>query len=584
MPKRRRTDNAVEEEESTPQKTRRTAQNDSPPSNATTPSNRKSILKGTPTRGPNGTSVVEPTPKSLRKVLFSTPAEKAEAAEEQETPTATRNDRSARRKSARTLQKQPDDESEDGDVAQDTALAEAILDQEDEIVGEDEEEVVVADASSQPTADTPTKRGRGRPRGRPKKERTPSPPPDLPPHELYFFQNRAGANKTSANTLAPNLLLNHEDYLTNINAYKDPHEQDIKRLADLHKRAFDQWTFEREEGFNLCLYGYGSKRQLLMDYADHLYHSSPKPPRIVVVNGYTPGLTLRDIFTLLAKTVLPKSTKLPSLPVPLLDLVLTHLTSNPPSPPITLLVHSLDSPTLRRAPAPALLGRLAAHPFISFIASVDTPQFALLWPPALLRQYNWLYHDTTTFKPYIAEIDVVEEVNALLGRSGRKIGGKDGVAFVLKSLPENARNLFRILVIEQLGAMSHLEADATLGGGDVEDEDEGMLGVSDDEDAAAEAQATPSRRQKRGRPPKKAKAAVTKKVVAPAAEGVEYRTLYHKAVEEFVCSSELSFRTLLKEFHDHQMVESRKDGMGVERLFVPGMGRGELEGLLEELV
>jgi len=67
-----------------------------------------------------------------------------------------------------------------------------------------------------------------------------------------------------------------------------------------------------------------------------------------------------------------------------------------------------------------------------------------------------------------------------------------------------------------------------------------------------------------------------------ASRGVEYRVLYHKAVEEFVCSSEVGFRTLLKEFHDHQMVESRKDGMGTERLWVP-FRREELEGLGEEL-
>jgi origin recognition complex subunit 2 len=65
--------------------------------------------------------------------------------------------------------------------------------------------------------------------------------------------------------------------------------------------------------------------------------------------------------------------------------------------------------------------------------------------------------------------------------------------------------------------------------------------------------------------------------------GVEYRTLYHKAVEEFVCSSEMSFRTLLKEFHDHDMVESKKDGLGVERLAVP-FGREDLEDMLQELV
>ena len=88
----------------------------------------------------------------------------------------------------------------------------------------------------------------------------------------------------------------------------------------------------------------------------------------------------------------------------------------------------------------------------------------------------------------------------------------------------------------------------------------------------------------RGRPPKKAeKPRPIPKPVVSGPEGVEYRTLYHKAVEEFVCSSELNFRTLLKEFHDHQMIESKKDAVGTERLIVP-FRREELEGILEELV
>jgi origin recognition complex subunit 2 len=126
------------------------------------------------------------------------------------------------------------------------------------------------------------------------------------------------------------------------------------------------------------------------------------------------------------------------------------------------------------------------------------------------------------------------------------VGGRDGVGFVLRSLPENARSLFRILVMEQL-ALSMME-----GGADEDD-----------------LQATP-------------KAKNPKIVVPESSQGVEYRVLYHKAVGEFVCSSEVGFRTLLKEFHDHQMIESRKDGMGTERLWVP-FRQEELEGLAEDL-
>lgn len=505
-------------------------------------------------------------------MLFSTPSKPAGDGdhEDQETPTGTRNDRSARRKSARALQKQAlEDASEDEDESSDAALAREILDED----GSEESDDNIESATLSSSAHTPAKRGR--PKGK-RRERTPSPPPNLPPHELYFFQNRTVGNKTSSNTLPSQLLLNHEDFFTQVNAYKDPHEADIKRLKQYHKRAFDQWIFELEEGFNICLYGHGSKRELAMDFVEYMYVQAEKPPKTVVVNGYTPGLTIRDVLTTLASVVLPKNLKLPAHPPKVLELILSTLSDKPPSQPIRLVIHSLDHAKLRKPATQALLARLAAHRSISMVATCDTPNFPLLSDTTLLRQFRWLYHDATTFQPYAAEIDVVEEVNALLGRSGRRLDGKDGVGYVLKSLPENARNLFRILVAEQL-ALADTELNTTAGAAEVDLDADDILGAEDEEEAAAQ-QNTPSRRG-RGRKPKPPKPS---KPSATLPEGVEYRTLYHKAVEEFVCSSELNFRTLLKEFHDHQMIESQKDAMGTERLVVP-FRREELEGILEEL-
>lgn len=65
--------------------------------------------------------------------------------------------------------------------------------------------------------------------------------------------------------------------------------------------------------------------------------------------------------------------------------------------------------------------------------------------------------------------------------------------------------------------------------------------------------------------------------------GVEYRALYQRAEEEFICSNEMNFRTLLKEFHDHQMVESRRDAFGTEILFLP-FRKEELEDILEDIM
>jgi origin recognition complex subunit 2 len=197
-----------------------------------------------------------------------------------------------------------------------------------------------------------------------------------------------------------------------------------------------------------------------------------------------------------------------------------------------------------------MLARLATHASINLICTVDTPNFALLWDVGLKTQYKFLFHDATTFASYDAEIDVVESVNELLGRSGRHVGGRDGVGFVLRSLPENARSLYRILVIEQL-ALAFMEDG---------------LGDEDEEIAT----------------PRNKKVAQAKATISESNQGVEYRVLYHKAVQEFVCSSEVGFRTLLKEFHDHQMIESKKDAMGTERLWVP-FRQEELESLAEDL-
>lgn len=88
---------------------------------------------------------------------------------------------------------------------------------------------------------------------------------------------------------------------------------------------------------------------------------------------------------------------------------------------------------------------------------------------------------------------------------------------------------------------------------------------------------TPSRSQHR----RKGKAAAAGG--GSGAAWMEYRTLYQKVVEEFICSNEMGFRQLLKEFHDHQMVVSKRDGTGAEMLGVP-FRRDEMEAILEDLM
>ncbi|CAO2649291.1 Nn.00g066760.m01.CDS01 [Neocucurbitaria sp. VM-36] len=572
--KRRREDDDTDE--GTPRKLRARITDEAPderePFEVQTPSRRgraqqlaengtpRSILKKSGLA--NG---IHDTPKSSRKLVFETPTKLPKDEPPDGTPTIVRNaDRSARRKSNRRMLERTLNgaESDDEALEEDDILAEQILGEEEEdVVEQVQDEVAQADV---PVPETPTKRGRGRPKGsgkvgRPRKQRSPTPPTELPSHEVYFWQNRPGGTKTSNNTLSAQTLLNHDEFFQAIQSYQDRHEPEMDFLLELHGRAYDQWMFELDEGFNICLYGYGSKRVITEHFTAHLYHhllerapykGTKKTPKVVVINGYTVGITVKDILTTIASAFVPANVKMPNQLTTLLDFLLEHLSNNPPSHPIPVIVNSIDSPYLRKTPTPSMLARLASHPYINLVCTADTPNFSLLWDVGLKTQYKFLFHDTTTFAPYDAEIDTVETVNELLGRSGRRVGGRDGVGFVLRSLPENARELFRILVMEQL-ALSLIE---------------GALDEDEDVPATLRSKKVPQ----------------TKNVPLESSQGVEYRVLYHKAVEAFVCSSEVGFRTLLKEFHDHQMIESRKDAMGTERLWVP-FRQDELEGLAEDL-
>ncbi|MBE3109487.1 MAG: hypothetical protein IMZ46_03075 [Acidobacteria bacterium] len=391
-------------------------------------------------------------------------------------------DKSAKKKSMRALihnivNDQGSDEEEQTD------LARAIYDSDNAEEEEDE------DDEPDPNA-TPSKTPRRR--GRPRKHRSPTPPRDLPPHELYFHFYKPGKVATSDKTLSGVDLLTHDEYFSFWRAHEDPHAEPLGFLSGLHADSFPQWEFELTQGFSVCLYGMGSKRDLLRRFAARAHENrSPRgDDKIVVVNGYVRSITARDILTAVSAALDPKK---PASAQPSLLIESISSSLKPPTT-LTLLINSIDAPPLRRPATQAILSQLASHPRIRLLCSADTPDFPLLWDISLRSAFNFLFHDATTLAPLSAELSVVDDVHELLGRAARRAGGLEAVSVVLGSLTANARQLYGLLIAEVLTAMGEG------GGGDGEN------------------------------------------------PGVEFRMLFNKAVEAFVCpSSEMAFRQLLRE-------------------------------------
>ncbi|KAF8246408.1 ORC2-domain-containing protein [Wilcoxina mikolae CBS 423.85] len=476
------------------------------------PSPRKTILKD-----PN----LE-TPKRNDRVRF-------EEATVSPPPIVTNADRSARRKSARRI-------LERGDLSDDDGLDE---DDDEEIV----QRIYGADGSDASSGEEAAAAGTGKTkpgkRGRPKKaaKRDVTPPPStLEGPDSYFHQNRKTRQQTSTSTLASLRQLDHSTYFNLLRSRPADHVEDREYLHHLHSDNFGQWIFELSQGFNLLLYGYGSKRKLLGAFAAKIY---TEPGSVVVVNGYLPGLNVKDILTTVAVAILgaDHNVRLGASITEILDNILAIL-DEPSAQQLTMILHNLDGEALRHERSQAIISRLVAHPKMQLVASIDHIRAPLLWDAARVSQFNFLWHDVTTFEPYTVEIPVDEALSIVDG-AGRA-GGTKGVKYVLASLPSNAKSLFRILVSHQLQAMV--------------DDDNGGVGT--------------------GKGKAKAK-------VDASEYGVEYRVLYQRAVGEFICSNDVAFRTLLKEFQDHQMVTSKKDSQGTEVLWAP-FRKEDLEGILEE--
>ncbi|KAL5604193.1 hypothetical protein BROUX41_002174 [Berkeleyomyces rouxiae] len=511
------------------------------------------------------TVAAKPKRKYTRKTdasLTATPSRKRSTARTPKTPTngaptprrRAAADQSARRKSMHAMIERANADELDSDDER-LGLARHIYGSSTESESgsaNDEEDDEAKMSGSEPAPATPSrKRSRKaaaakdgklpKKRGRRPKEPTPEPSRDQPPHEIYFFHNKPGRATTSNSTLGDLELLTPDEYFTLARDLADPHAGDVAFLQALHEESFPQWAFELAEGFSLCLFGMGSKRALMRRFATflsrHTAGSSTRAAkrRIVMVNGFARAMAARDLLNTIWASLELNQRPASAQPAALLADVLRALASR--SETLTVLVNSVDAPPLRKPALQAVLAALATSPHVEMVVSADSPDFAILWDVGQRSAFRFAFHDATTLAPFAPpEIEPVDEVHELLGRANRRIGGKEGVTFVLKSLTQNAKGLYLLLLAEVLAAMDDAPSGQASGSGSAADN-----------------------------------------------PGIEYRMLFNKAVEAFVCpSSEMAFRQLLKEFHDHQMITSTRDALGTELISTP-FRREEMEAILEEI-
>ncbi|CAL8068680.1 unnamed protein product [Calicophoron daubneyi] len=348
--------------------------------------------------------------------------------------------------------------------------------------------------------------------------------------ESYFLQygSKDGRGKTSDRTLS-SLCTNQSSGLPDPPTYEkilseyEPKEANISKTIQkqLAKQLFDYWPVYLKEGFNILLYGLGSKRGLLDTFRQRYLSNY----NCLVVPGYDLSVNIRQILSSLCDELLQISEKSQNITGQMR--LITDLLSRPEASnsPVYIVVHNIDGPGLRNTKAQAILAHLASIENIHLIASVDHPNMPIIWSNNELARFRWIWEDCTNLADYSVEASYANSTllqNLLgglisdtagglgLGESGTMLASLRQVA---ASLTQNARDIFRMVAEHQLDS---------------------PLKESHDDRV-----------------------------------GMPLEELYWRCRDAFLTNSEATLRTQLTEFRDHKLIKIRKGPDGTELLHIP---------------
>lgn len=304
------------------------------------------------------------------------------------------------------------------------------------------------------------------------------------------------------------------------------HEKEVRALLTRYRAEYQRWRFQLSCGFGLLMYGFGSKKALLEDFASSALTDGP----VMVVNGYLPAVNVKRVIFKAAcllwdeqnrstgskRVRAKKAARCPPVSSQneeeLFAFICTLKTQF-----LYVVVHNIDGSGLRDNDIQRSLATFAACPQVRLVASIDHVNAPLLWNKQMAsKQFNWWWHHTPTYASYS-----VENVHAplLLATDGPTKNARTAI-LVLQSLTPNAQNVFRTLADFQMSN--------------------------------------------------------------PDDQGVSQHQLYTVCREKFLVSSELTLRAILGEFRDHKLLKSRRGSNGQDCLYIP-LPQESLAKLLQEL-
>lgn len=285
------------------------------------------------------------------------------------------------------------------------------------------------------------------------------------------------------------------------------------------------WTFQLSQGFHLCFHGYGSKQNILKNYAGSQLIASQY--HVLVIDGTHTDLSADLIIDAIFRDHL--KTSAPSRVADKLACMFDLLTKREKervrkslepylSKRLLLLIFNLDGMYARQEKFQEFYFSLAASAKslgIRLLATMDHIQAPILWSSALIDKSQWLFHDLTTFIPYTKELYSLEAMLKGVATHGKNslVTQMSAAMTVLTNLTISSRRIYSLFIRH---CFDYYKASF-----------------------------------------KDSSSSVNSTTEIDEATGLSFHQYFSLARDQFLASSETAFRTQLREFLDHKLLANK---------------------------
>lgn len=200
--------------------------------------------------------------------------------------------------------------------------------------------------------------------------------------------------------------------------------------------GFKDWFFLLSQGYNLLFHGYGSKYELLKQFCRKTLDSFT-----MECKGFDPSSSVKNVLSLLcSKLDLP----IPHTQAKCIDSIqdIAHALPRKFPKGVYLMLHNIESPSIRKNDGIGLLSLLAEVPGVKLIASLDHAMGPMLFDQTQNLRFKWVWKDVPTFVDYDTEIALWGQ-QSMKGGQGSKLA--QGIKFIMASLTKNHKEVLAYL-------------------------------------------------------------------------------------------------------------------------------------------